>query len=151
MAHGRSLPKSRAHPIQWPGCQFKDHYSFCSRSGLYWSNSRIMGLLGQGNDNIIPSFLYFLKDQTGVRSFLHYLSTLFCLFKLQVKKIVQPGCPEEVLKAALSSMGSVIDVLSIMSTSTFRGTIPSQQLYWSLYYSNNQIKGQNFLNTVNNW
>lgn len=42
----------------------------------------------------------------------------------KVKKIVQPGCPEEVLKAALSSMGSVIEVLSVMSTPAFRGATP---------------------------
>lgn len=42
----------------------------------------------------------------------------------KVKKIVQPGCPEQVLKAALSSMGSVIEVLSVMSTPAFRGTSP---------------------------
>lgn len=42
----------------------------------------------------------------------------------RVKKIVQPGCPEEVLKAALSSMNSVIEVLSVMTTPAFRGSTP---------------------------
>ncbi|KAI5063277.1 hypothetical protein GOP47_0021824 [Adiantum capillus-veneris] len=42
----------------------------------------------------------------------------------KVKKMVQPGCPEEVLKAALSSMNSVIEVLSVISTPAFRGATP---------------------------
>ncbi|KAH7283641.1 hypothetical protein KP509_34G017500 [Ceratopteris richardii] len=42
----------------------------------------------------------------------------------KVKKMVQPGCPEEVLKAALSSMSSVIEVLSVMSAPAFRGITP---------------------------
>ncbi|KAH7315423.1 hypothetical protein KP509_21G048600 [Ceratopteris richardii] len=42
----------------------------------------------------------------------------------KVKKMVQPGCPEEVLKAALSSMSSVIEVLSDMSAPACRGITP---------------------------
>ncbi|KAK7310360.1 hypothetical protein RJT34_07824 [Clitoria ternatea] len=36
----------------------------------------------------------------------------------QVRTIVKPGCPQEVLKAALSVMGSVTEVLAAMSSST---------------------------------
>ncbi|XP_004498195.1 pyrophosphate--fructose 6-phosphate 1-phosphotransferase subunit alpha [Cicer arietinum] len=36
----------------------------------------------------------------------------------QVRNIVKPGCPQEVLKAALSVMGSVTEVLTAMSSSS---------------------------------
>ncbi|OAY63979.1 Pyrophosphate--fructose 6-phosphate 1-phosphotransferase subunit alpha [Ananas comosus] len=36
----------------------------------------------------------------------------------KVKKIVKPGCSQEVLKAALSSMASIIEVLSLMTPAT---------------------------------
>ncbi|KAG7037978.1 Pyrophosphate--fructose 6-phosphate 1-phosphotransferase subunit alpha, partial [Cucurbita argyrosperma subsp. argyrosperma] len=39
----------------------------------------------------------------------------------KVRTIVKPGCSQEVLKAALSVMGSVTDVLSVMSSSSFSG------------------------------
>jgi pyrophosphate--fructose-6-phosphate 1-phosphotransferase len=35
----------------------------------------------------------------------------------QVRTLVKPGCPQEVLKAALSVMGSVTEVLTAMSSS----------------------------------
>ncbi|RRT84743.1 hypothetical protein B296_00009274 [Ensete ventricosum] len=41
-----------------------------------------------------------------------------------VRSIVKPGCPQEVLKAALSSMASVTDVLSVMSSSSLNGQTP---------------------------
>jgi hypothetical protein len=43
---------------------------------------------------------------------------------VQVKQIVKPGCSLEVLNAALSSMASVTDILSIMSTPAYRGLKP---------------------------
>ncbi|RWW76305.1 hypothetical protein BHE74_00015615 [Ensete ventricosum] len=43
---------------------------------------------------------------------------------IQVRSIVKPGCPQEVLKAALSSMASVTDVLSVMSSSSLNGQTP---------------------------
>ncbi|XP_020271016.1 pyrophosphate--fructose 6-phosphate 1-phosphotransferase subunit alpha-like isoform X1 [Asparagus officinalis] len=42
----------------------------------------------------------------------------------KVKSIVKPGCSQEVLKAALSSMASVTEVLSVMSAPSFNGQIP---------------------------
>ncbi|KAM7258541.1 hypothetical protein ACFE04_014282 [Oxalis oulophora] len=36
----------------------------------------------------------------------------------KIRTIVKPGCPQEVLKAALSVMASVTDVLSVMSNSS---------------------------------
>ncbi|CAL9047526.1 pyrophosphate--fructose 6-phosphate 1-phosphotransferase subunit alpha-like [Musa acuminata AAA Group] len=39
----------------------------------------------------------------------------------KVKSIVKPGCSQDVLKAALSSMASVTEVLSVMSTPSFGG------------------------------
>ncbi|KAG7024075.1 Pyrophosphate--fructose 6-phosphate 1-phosphotransferase subunit alpha, partial [Cucurbita argyrosperma subsp. argyrosperma] len=39
----------------------------------------------------------------------------------KVRTIVKPGCSQEVLKAALSVMASVTDVLSVMSSSSFSG------------------------------
>ncbi|URE15842.1 pyrophosphate--fructose 6-phosphate 1-phosphotransferase [Musa troglodytarum] len=44
--------------------------------------------------------------------------------KRLVRSIVKPGCPQEVLKAALSSMASVTDVLSVMSSSSLNGQTP---------------------------
>ena len=41
-----------------------------------------------------------------------------CPFSFQVRTIVKPGCPQEVLKAALSVMASVTEVLAAMSTSS---------------------------------
>ncbi len=41
-----------------------------------------------------------------------------------MKQIVKPGCSLEVLNAALSSMASVTDILSIMSTPAYRGLKP---------------------------
>ncbi|XP_042494282.1 pyrophosphate--fructose 6-phosphate 1-phosphotransferase subunit alpha-like [Macadamia integrifolia] len=37
----------------------------------------------------------------------------------KVRNIVKPGCPQDVLKAALSSMASVTEVLSVMSAPSF--------------------------------
>ncbi|KAK1266705.1 Pyrophosphate--fructose 6-phosphate 1-phosphotransferase subunit alpha [Acorus gramineus] len=39
----------------------------------------------------------------------------------EVRKIVKPGCSQEVLKAALSAMASVTDVLSVISAPSFGG------------------------------
>ncbi len=43
---------------------------------------------------------------------------------MQVKQIVKPGCSREVLNAALISMASVTDILSIMSAPAYRGLAP---------------------------
>ncbi|XP_047329420.1 pyrophosphate--fructose 6-phosphate 1-phosphotransferase subunit alpha isoform X2 [Impatiens glandulifera] len=42
----------------------------------------------------------------------------------KVRTIVKPGCSQDVLKAALSAMASVTDVLSVMSSSSFNGQTP---------------------------
>ncbi|KAH9302798.1 hypothetical protein KI387_014381, partial [Taxus chinensis] len=42
----------------------------------------------------------------------------------KVRDIVKPGCPEEVLKAALSAMASVSDVLSVMTAPAYRNFTP---------------------------
>ncbi|CAL9076793.1 unnamed protein product [Musa acuminata var. zebrina] len=42
----------------------------------------------------------------------------------KVKSIVKPGCSQEVVKAALSSMASVTEVLSVMTTPSFGGHQP---------------------------
>ncbi|WOL19238.1 pyrophosphate--fructose 6-phosphate 1-phosphotransferase subunit alpha-like [Canna indica] len=42
----------------------------------------------------------------------------------KVKSIVKPGCSHDVLKAALSSMASVTEVLSVMSKPSFNGHQP---------------------------
>ncbi|XP_020583951.1 pyrophosphate--fructose 6-phosphate 1-phosphotransferase subunit alpha [Phalaenopsis equestris] len=42
----------------------------------------------------------------------------------KVKKIVKPGCSQEVLKAALSAMSSVTDVLSVISSSSLNSVGP---------------------------
>ncbi|XP_057837529.2 pyrophosphate--fructose 6-phosphate 1-phosphotransferase subunit alpha [Cryptomeria japonica] len=42
----------------------------------------------------------------------------------KVRDIVKPGCPEEVLKAALSAMASVSDVLTVMSAPAYRSLTP---------------------------
>ncbi|XP_050376115.1 pyrophosphate--fructose 6-phosphate 1-phosphotransferase subunit alpha [Argentina anserina] len=39
----------------------------------------------------------------------------------QIRTIVKPGCSQEVLKAALSVMGSVTEVLTVMSSSSLNG------------------------------
>jgi pyrophosphate--fructose-6-phosphate 1-phosphotransferase len=39
----------------------------------------------------------------------------------KVKEIVKPGCPGEVLKAALCSMASVTEILNVMSAPAYRG------------------------------
>lgn len=39
----------------------------------------------------------------------------------KVKSIVKPGCSQEILKAALSSMASVTEVLNVMSAPSFNG------------------------------
>lgn len=38
------------------------------------------------------------------------------LFYFQVRTIVKPGCSQDVLKAALSAMASVTDILSVISS-----------------------------------
>jgi pyrophosphate--fructose-6-phosphate 1-phosphotransferase len=38
-----------------------------------------------------------------------------------VKSIVKPGCSQDVLKAAVSAMASVTEMLTIMSTPSFSG------------------------------
>ena len=42
---------------------------------------------------------------------------------VQVKEIVKPGCPGEVLKAALCSMASVTEILNVMSAPAYRGNL----------------------------
>ncbi|KAJ8643631.1 hypothetical protein MRB53_005379 [Persea americana] len=42
----------------------------------------------------------------------------------KVRKIVKPGCSQDVLKAALSAMASVTDVLSVMSAPSFNSQTP---------------------------
>eukprot|EP00268_Persea_americana_P015719 TRINITY_DN1736_c0_g1_i6.p1 TRINITY_DN1736_c0_g1~~TRINITY_DN1736_c0_g1_i6.p1 ORF type:complete len:618 (-),score=117.93 TRINITY_DN1736_c0_g1_i6:347-2200(-) len=42
----------------------------------------------------------------------------------KVKNIVKPGCSQDVLKAALSAMASVTDVLSVMSAPSFSSQTP---------------------------
>ncbi|XP_010913868.1 pyrophosphate--fructose 6-phosphate 1-phosphotransferase subunit alpha isoform X2 [Elaeis guineensis] len=42
----------------------------------------------------------------------------------KVRSIVKPGCSQDVLKAALSSMASVTDVLSVMTTPSFHSQPP---------------------------
>ncbi|KAK9269834.1 hypothetical protein L1049_025407 [Liquidambar formosana] len=42
----------------------------------------------------------------------------------KVRNIVKPGCSQDVLKAALSSMASVTDVLTVMSSTSFGGQTP---------------------------
>ncbi|KAJ6931861.1 hypothetical protein NC652_015139 [Populus alba x Populus x berolinensis] len=44
--------------------------------------------------------------------------------EIQVRNIVKPGCSQEVLKAALSVMASVTDVLSVMSSTSSNGQTP---------------------------
>ncbi|KAH8946831.1 hypothetical protein BDL97_11G008000 [Sphagnum fallax] len=47
-----------------------------------------------------------------------------CAYLEKVKQIVKPGCSREVLNAALISMASVTDILSIMSAPAYRGLAP---------------------------
>ncbi|URE34874.1 pyrophosphate--fructose 6-phosphate 1-phosphotransferase [Musa troglodytarum] len=42
----------------------------------------------------------------------------------KVKSMVKPGCSQDVLKAALSAMASVTDVLALMSSSSMNGQTP---------------------------
>ncbi|XP_020103301.1 pyrophosphate--fructose 6-phosphate 1-phosphotransferase subunit alpha-like [Ananas comosus] len=42
----------------------------------------------------------------------------------KVRSIVKPGCSQDILKAALSSMVSVTDVLSVMSAPSLNGQLP---------------------------
>ncbi|KAJ4763288.1 Pyrophosphate--fructose 6-phosphate 1-phosphotransferase subunit alpha [Rhynchospora pubera] len=42
----------------------------------------------------------------------------------QVRSIVKPGCSQDILKAALSSMASVTEVLSVMAAPSFKGHAP---------------------------
>ncbi|PKA47341.1 Pyrophosphate--fructose 6-phosphate 1-phosphotransferase subunit alpha [Apostasia shenzhenica] len=42
----------------------------------------------------------------------------------KVKSIVKPGCPQDVLKAALSSMASITEVLTVMASSSFNSQGP---------------------------
>lgn len=63
----------------------------------------------------------------GTRSLqLESFSTLIILpiIFFQVRTIVKPGCSQEVLKAALSVMASVTDVLSAMSSTSFNSQTP---------------------------
>lgn len=57
---------------------------------------------------------------------------------LQVKEIVKPGCAGELLKAALCSMASITEILTVMSTPSYRGLTPfwlsweHRDVRWSL-------------------
>jgi pyrophosphate--fructose-6-phosphate 1-phosphotransferase len=44
-----------------------------------------------------------------------------CLNVMQVKSMVKPGCSQDVLKAALSSMAHVTELLTIMSSPSYNG------------------------------
>ncbi|PKA60658.1 Pyrophosphate--fructose 6-phosphate 1-phosphotransferase subunit alpha [Apostasia shenzhenica] len=63
---------------------------------------------GPGSDSKTISLLVEDQDYMGkVKELQAYID--------KVKKIVKPGCSQEVLKVALSSMASVVDILSVMS------------------------------------
>ncbi|KAG6776723.1 hypothetical protein POTOM_020251 [Populus tomentosa] len=59
-----------------------------------------------------------LKDQ--LTKFYDWTGFFLCV----VRNIVKPGCSQEVLKAALSVMASVTDVLSVMSSTSSNGQTP---------------------------
>ncbi|KAJ6799874.1 pyrophosphate--fructose 6-phosphate 1-phosphotransferase subunit alpha-like isoform X3 [Iris pallida] len=42
----------------------------------------------------------------------------------KIRSIVKPGCSQDVLKAALTSMASVTEVLTVVSTPSFNGQLP---------------------------
>lgn len=72
---------------------------------------------GPGSDLITLTLLVEEHDYIGkIQELCEYLD--------KVKQIVKPGCSLEVLNAALSSMASVTDILSIMSTPAYRGLTP---------------------------
>jgi hypothetical protein len=51
-----------------------------------------------------------------------FFSLLLCVLacpQLKVKSIVKPGCSQDVLKAALSAMASVTEMLTILSSPSF--------------------------------
>lgn len=71
----------------------------------------------------IISMEYFLICWSGFYC-IHGFSShgyLHSLVSLQIRTIVKPGCSQEVLKAALSVMASVTEVLSVMSSSPING------------------------------
>jgi len=47
-----------------------------------------------------------------------------CAYLDKVKEIVKPGCAGELLKAALCSMASITEILTVMSTPSYRGLTP---------------------------
>ncbi|MQL69626.1 hypothetical protein Taro_001938 [Colocasia esculenta] len=69
---------------------------------------------GLGSDSKTMTLCAEDQDYMGrIKEFQEYLD--------KVKSIVKPGCSQDVLKAALSAMTSVMDVLSIMSSPSFNG------------------------------
>lgn len=68
----------------------------------------------KGTESQIPNLSYLIILYPIIVAILYF-------FGSQVKTIVKPGCSQDVLVAALSSMSSVIDVLSVMTAPSYSG------------------------------
>lgn len=136
------LQKPRPPPVWWPWCWRKGYYSLRWRPGLHGSYQEIARVSGQGDDcsartylhssKIIASFIYhdhllsklgymitFSRLNFGFGACLLILSSTF-----QVRTIVKPGCSQDVLKAALSAMSSVTEILSVMASPSSNANTP---------------------------
>ncbi|RWW12480.1 hypothetical protein BHE74_00018774 [Ensete ventricosum] len=108
-------------PVQFegPGADAKS-ISLCVEDQDYMGRIK---LLQEYLDKVpITFFLKMLYIMEGNIFLLH--PPMIILMFIQVKSIVKPGCSQDVLKAALSAMGSVTDVLALMSSSSMNGQTP---------------------------
>lgn len=80
------------------------------RPGLHGEDQTAAGVSGEGT-----------SANNLVIRLVTVLLLVLMMHATQVKNIVKPGCSQDVLKAALSSMAHVTELLTIMSSPSYSG------------------------------
>lgn len=109
---GGSVQKPRTASVWWSWCWCQSSESLRWRSRLHGPYQEAAGISRPGN-----------KTYFGFLSFVFFCSYINCehFVVAQVRTLVKPGCSQDVLKAALSVMASVTDVLTTISSSSNNG------------------------------
>lgn len=120
---GRHLPKPWTTSVRRVGCWYKTYFIVCWRSGLHGKNQEVAGVFGEGTllTEFVNDFRHYKSDTVRWLNICSFASSWVCLSTMKVKSIVKPGCSQDVLKAAVSAMASVTEMLTIMSSLSFSG------------------------------
>lgn len=71
--------------------------------------------------DFVNDFRHYKSDTVRWLNICSFASSCVCLSTMKVKSIVKLGCSQDVLKAAVSAMASVTEMLTIMSSLSFSG------------------------------